>query len=300
MTTPQPGIFVEGSRFGQFMEYTIKAGVALSEIRADLDRIVHSGPRSVNLVATFGYNLWRLLNPEAIPEGFRSFETLKDDTGEVVIPSTQGDIMLWVHSDEHDDLVDAVIRINELMGQIATLQTDVSTFVYRDSRDLTGFVDGSANPKGDDRLPVALIPDGEAGASGSFVLSQKWNHNLQAFNKLNVPEQEGVIGRTKSDSIELEGDDMPPTSHVSRTDFKENGKAYKLYRRSMPFADGHQKGLYFVAFSCELERYDVLLNRMVGHWQDGLKDRLMEFTKAEKSSFWFAPSMDDLSAALQR
>lgn len=111
------------------------------------------------------------------------------------------------------------------MNPVAELKLDLAGFQYLDSRDLIGFIDGTANPKGEKARSAALIPEDQPGAGGSFVLSQQWVHNLAAFNKLSQTEQEQVVGRTKPDSVELEGAAMPPTSHVSRTDFKENGKA---------------------------------------------------------------------------
>ncbi len=109
------------------------------------------------------------------------------------------------------------------------------------------------------------MPQRRPGAGGAFVLSQKWVHDLEAFRALPIPEQECVIGRTKADSIELEGAAMPATSHVSRTDVKVDGVAQKIYRRSTPFGGAAELGLYFLAFACELprvvDRYVLLLNR---------------------------------------
>jgi len=90
-----------------------------------------------------------------------------------------------------------------------------------------------------------VIPEGETGAGGSYVLSQKWQHHLQAFNQLSVHEQEQVIGRTKQDNVELEGDAMPPTSHVSRTDVKIDGVGQKIYRRSTPYGGAEEQACIF-------------------------------------------------------
>ena len=120
------------------------------------------------------------------------------------------------------------------------LKLDLAGFQYLDSRDLIGFIDGTANPKEDKAREAALIPEGQTGAGGSFVLSQQWVHNLPAFNSLSQSEQERVVGRTKPDSVELEGDAMPPTSHVSRTDYKENGKALKIVQAERSLWDGRR------------------------------------------------------------
>ena len=139
---------------------------------------------------------------------------------------------------------------------------------------------------------------GSTGAGGSFVLTQRWVHDLLAFHALPLDEQEGVIGRTKPDSVELEGAAMPKTSHVSRTDLERNGSALKLYRRSAPIGTVEEHGLYFLAFSCDPRRFQMILESMFGDIGDGLHDRLIEFSKPTSGSFYFAPSEEELSAAL--
>ncbi|MDH5749785.1 MAG: Dyp-type peroxidase, partial [Rhodospirillales bacterium] len=168
-------------------------------------------------------------------------------------------------------------------------------FLYRDSRDLTGFIDGTANPKGGDIQIAALIPEGSNEAGGALMLSQRWVHDLEAFGKVPVAEQERIIGRTKPDSIELEGDAMPPDSHVSRTDVKVGEIAQKIYRRSFPIGTAAEHGLYFLAFACDIGRFQVQLERMFGVAGDGVHDRLIEFSKPVTGSYWFAPSMETLA-----
>ena len=187
-----------------------------------------------------------------------------------------------------------VLAIHSFMRTVGTLKLDLAGFQYLDSRDLIGFIDGTANPKEEKAREAALIPEGQTGAGGAFVLSQQWVHNLPAFNTLSQSEQEQVVGRTKPDSIELEGEAMPPTSHVSRTDYKENGKAMKIVRRSAPYGTVEEHGLYFLAFACELYRFQVLLERMFGTSGDGVSDQLIRYSKPVTSSYWFAPSREGL------
>jgi putative iron-dependent peroxidase len=107
-----------------------------------------------------------------------------------------------------------------------------------------------------------------------------------------------VIGRTKADSVELQGDAMPADSHVSRTDAKVDGVAMKIFRRSFPYGTVTRHGLYFLAFACDVERFDVQLRRMYGVSGDGLQDRLTGFSRAVTGAYWFAPAKEDLDAAL--
>ena len=116
-----------------------------------------------------------------------------------------------------------------------------------------------------DGCDAALVPDGETSAGGAFVVTQKWVHDLPKFEALPVGDQERVTGRTKPDSIELEGDAMPPDSDVSRTDVKLHGTALKIFRRSAPFGGAGEKALYFIAFSCDPMRFDVMHAMHVRH-----------------------------------
>ena len=118
------------------------------------------------------------------------------------------------------------------------------------------------------------------------------------FHALAEADQERVIGRTKPDSVELEGEGMPADSHVSRTDLKQDGVAMKLYRRSAPIGSVDAHGLYFLGFACDPLRFEVILNSMFGASGAGAHDRLMEFSRATTGSFYFAPSENELQEFL--
>ena len=290
MTRPQPGIFAEGSTAHYALEYTVGGdgaalAAALRQARADAG--------GTNMVLAFSGSAWSSLGGSA-PAGLRGFDQLGSAPGPTA-PATQRDLLVWRHGDTISAVDDAALAAGRAMAPVGTPDLDLRGFTYHDSRDLIGFVDGTANPKGDARMEAALIPDGNGGA---FAMSQQWVHDLDSFNALPVAEQEGVVGRTKPDSIELEGDAMPADSHVSRTDVKIDGVAQKIWRRSFPYGDTSTKGLYFLSFACDLARFDVQLQRMYGVSGDGLKDRITEFSAAITGSYWYAPSEDDLAAAL--
>ena len=290
MAPAQPGIFTEGSTAHYALEFTVSADVETSVVRGTLKQ-ARAGAGDTNIVTAFSGPAWKNLGG-AVPDGLRPFDRLGSAPGPVA-PATQRDILIWLHGPALDDVFDSAVAVGRAMAPVAMPTLDLRGFVYHDSRDLTGFVDGSANPKGDARQEAALLADG-----GAYVLTQQWVHDLESFDALPVAEQEGVIGRTKPDSIELEGDAMPPDSHVSRTDVKIDGVAQKIYRRSFPYGNLHTKGLYFLSFACDIARFDVQLQRMFGVSGDGLQDRITEFSAPVTGSYWFAPSEDDLAAAL--
>jgi len=297
MTAHQPGIFFEGSHFHHALEYDATAadGDVAGAVAAAAGDLALDGNGDTGAVLGFGPALWQRLAPGHLPMGFAAFQALDGWNG-TRAPATQGDIWLWLHGPNHDGVFDAAMAAQQRLGPVARLTLDQPGFTYRDSRDLTGFVDGTANPKGGDALAAALVPGGTPGAGGAFVLTQRWVHDLAAFRALSQDEQEKVIGRTKPDSVELTGGAMPPDSHVSRTEIEENGVELELYRRSFPYGGAAEHGLYFLAFACDISRIQVRLERMFGVTEDGLHDRLIEFSKPVSGAYWLAPDLETLTA----
>lgn len=297
MAVAQAGIFnSDASVHHYYLEFTIKVAAEIGVLKKQLTSIAK--PENSHLVVAFGPDCWQRLQPNMQVKGLTNFKPIDGLQGHVC-PSTQQDLLFWLHSPTergHSYNLDHVFKIVEALKGIADLALEVQGVKYHDSRDLTGFVDGSANPKDEHKYLESLIPEGEMGEKGSYVLTQKWVHNLNAFKQLPVRQQEEVIGRTKQDSIELEGDAMPNNSHVSRTDAKLDGKAAKVYRRSTPFGNSQEKGLYFVSFANEQARHQIQLDRMFGLVEDGICDRLLDFSQAKTSSYWFAPSQTLLDA----
>ena len=296
MTKPQPAIFQENSTKFYSLEYSLDLTLPLATLKAAINTCL-SDTSDINIVIAFGKQAWNKLQPDWQAEELIDFEALEGVDG-YSIPSTQRDLFFWIHSKNHDDNLDCVLQVQQALAGVAKLQLELPGFTYHDSRDLTGFVDGSANPKEEARQLAALIPSGQLGEGGSYVLTQKWLHDLAAFNDLSQDQQEKIIGRTKPDSIELEGDAMPADSHVSRTDVKVDGRAMKIYRRSAPYGSATEQGLYFLSFACEIKRFSIQLERMFGTTDDGLHDRLIEYSTPLTSSYWFAPSQQDLDDLL--
>lgn len=295
MKTPQEAIFIEGTNQFTFLEFKLHESATPTAIKNALKQIVSKG---INTVTGFGKNTWQMLNPSWEPEGFTNFKTL-NGVEDYNMPATQNDIYFWLHSNEMSLNFDAALSIKNAFLGLADLVIDQNGFTYHDSRDLIGFVDGTANPKDEKKIAAAIIAPSQIGEGGSIVFTQRWVHDLGKFNAHPVKEQEGIVGRTKPDSIELEGDEMPHNSHVSRTDVKIDGEAMKIYRRSAPYGNANENGLFFIAFSCHTKRVQIQLERMVGATPDGVYDRLMEFSTPVTGSYWFAPSKEDLKNILK-
>ena len=297
MASPQDGIFIEGSRFHWALEYTLHPAIDTRAVAKAVRRALTETGEPVNVVVAFGQGLWESLAADRVPAGLGPFERL-GEPGKTEAPATQRDLLFWIHGPAMDGVFDGALAIHRTMAPVADIDLDLPGFVYRDSRDLTGFIDGTANPKDEAAREAALVHSDAVGAGGAFVLTQQWVHDLAGFNELSVADQERVIGRTKPDSVELQGDAMPADSHVSRTDAKVDGIAMKIFRRSFPYGTVARHGLYFLAFACDIERFDVQLRRMYGVAGDGVHDRITAFSKAITGAYWFAPAKDDLEAAL--
>lgn len=298
----QAGLFDETSRHGRFLEFKLKSNTDVLAIKQALEILTDDIANIEGLYCqlAFGSSCWDILNPSWRPAELISFSPLKNMGLEM--PASQGDILIWLHSSDAELIPQGLIDIYLRMEGYADLQLDLEGIKNQQSRDLIGFIDGTANPKEDKRLEVALIPEGELGAGGSYVISQRWQHDLKAFNLLAIHEQEQVVGRTKENDIELEGDAMAKDSHVSRTDVKVDGIGMKIYRRSSPYMASQlgpeslpNHGLYFLAFACEMQRFTVQLDRMLGLTHDGISDKLMQYSKPQTGSYWFMPSASDLS-----
>lgn len=176
-------------------------------------------------------------------------------------------------------------------GGAIQVPQEIHGFRWVEERDFTGFIDGTENPKDAKRAQVALIAEGED-QGGGYVFTQRYEHNLPKWEKLSVAKQENVIGRTKPDSVELE--DKADTSHVGRTDLKENGAGLKILRHSLPYGTASGKhGLFFSAYCATLYNIEQQLLNMFGE-KDGKTDRLLGFTKAVTGAYYLAPSLEKL------
>lgn len=298
MTAPQPGIFAQGTRAHYYLEYDVQPNAApeatLAALRSLREPPVTAG--GANLVLAFSRRLWHQLCPDETPKALRHFDEVRGPGGSA--PATQHDVWLWTHGTNSDVVVDVARAATVALGPVATLAHEQPAFVYKESRDFFGFIDGTENPPVWEAHLATLIPDGEPGAGGSYVLNQKWVHDLGRFNRLPDDEQERVFGRTKQDSEELDDDVRPDTAHISRVVIEDgDGDEREIYRRSTPWGTVTEQGLNFVGFSNDIAIFDAMLARMFGK-VDGIVDRVTEFSTPVSGAYYFAPSLAALHGVL--
>lgn len=301
MSSPQASIFAEMCQH-QWYVHLSREGEASQE--ADLDHIrsvlsqavSDSQAKGINLVVGFGPELLADLGGD-VPADFQRFETVKsiDGSGKEAI-GTQEELLLWMNSPQIDDVWKTQYDARTALSGHMSVARETITFIYRNSLDMTGFIDGTGNPKPEEEHQVALVPEGEVAAGGSFILAQRWVHDLEGWNQMSLSDQEKAIGRTKADSTRLEHQE--DYSHLSHVEETEDGRIDEIMRRSTPYAfhDG-TVGLYFMAFSRKQEILRNMLDAMYGR-EGQPRDKLTDYSNPASGSYYFAPSSTQLEKML--
>ncbi len=176
----------------------------------------------------------------------------------------------------------------------ARVGAEVTGWLYRHDRDLTGFVDGTENPSLLTAAEVAAVPAGEPGAGASIVLFQLWRHDTATWDSLGVHGQEQMMGRTKDGSVELPEDQMPAGAHVARTTVERDGEEQQIFRRNVAYGGVTDHGTAFVGFARDRWRLHEMLRRMAGA-TDGVRDGLTSYLKPLTGAYYTCPSIDALA-----
>jgi porphyrinogen peroxidase len=303
MPTPQPGVCAAGGSHAYFLTFATVDGAERSAwIRAIRDilptvKTLAAREKMTGLFCAFGIGsgLWDRLSPEKRPAGLRPFRAVEANGR--VAPATGGDLLVQISSGRHDLNLDLAMSLAQRLRPVATLSEEIHGFRYRDSRDLTGFIDGTENPKGKARAVAALIgAEDRRFAGGSYAVVQRYIHDLERWRRLDDREQEQIIGRTKRKSVELPRSRKPDTAHISRVVIERDGEELQILRQSYPWGTVREAGLYFVAYTKSLDIYDLMLARMMGVADDGRHDRLMEFSRAVTGATFFVPSLETIAS----
>jgi putative iron-dependent peroxidase len=307
MATPQSALFNEMGRNQWYVHLSRTDGADLGRIKGVLrDALNGASGHDINLCVGFGPTLLADLGGPAVDD-FQPYTTfVAGDGSEREAKGTQEELLLWYNGTEKDMIWELQFNARTALAGHMAVARETPTFVWRDSWDLTGFVDGTGNPEDHRQPEVALIPDGEVGAGGSFSIAQRWIHDLDAFNALEVDDQEKVFGRKKAPATE-KLDTLPDTSHVAHVELREDGnhghegspKRDEIARRSTPYAfhDG-SVGLYFMGFCKSQAPLRERMDAMYNTDGKGVRDQLTDFSNPASGSFYFSPSVEDLNGML--
>lgn len=274
-------------------------GEAYSRVRefcADLSGLIRAVEfrdveARLTCVAGFGSDAWGALFGAPRPAELHIFQEIRSGGRHAV--STPGDILFHIRAKRMDLCFELATQIMDAIGEVVTVADEVHGFRYFDDRDVMGFVDGTENPRGEAAREAAIVGNEDTAFSGgSYVIVQKYLHDLKAWNALPTEMQEKIVGRRKLSDVELSDADKPSYAHNMLTNIEENGRQLQILRDNMPFGrPGHGEfGTYFIGY-CRTPRITemMLRNMFVGN-PPGNYDRLLDFSRAVTGSLFFVPT----------
>jgi putative iron-dependent peroxidase len=245
----------------------------------------------LSCVVGFGSDAWDQLFGPPRPAKLHPFREIRAGTRHAV--STPGDLLFHIRAKRMDLCFELATQVMARIGGAVSPVDEVQGFRYFDDRDLIGFVDGTENPRGEAAIDAVLVGDEDAAFSGgSYVIVQKYLHELAAWNALSTETQERIIGRTKLSDIELDDSIKPTSAHNALTTIVEDGKEIKILRDNMPFgrAAMGEFGTYFIGYSRSPSTIEQMLENMFIGRPPGNYDRLLDFSRAVTGNLFFVPT----------
>ncbi len=302
MATPQGAILTALGEHQWYVHLSRTEGADLAVIRQALKDLRFNATKlGVQACIMFGPTLLADLTND-VPDDFQPYPGYSSTDGKEA-KATQEELLVWLHSDHKDRNWDVQFTFRNAVAGHMTVARETIAWVYGASQDLTGFIDGTGNPAFEDQYDRGIVPDGKPGAGGAFCIAQRWVHDLTYFNNLSLEDQENTFGRTKAESIRL--DKQVPTSHLSHVELRQGDtadatrpKRGEMVRRSTPYAlhDG-TVGLYFLGFCREQAPLRERMEAMYG-MNGQVRDAVTDYSTPASGSFYFAPSVETLTAAL--
>jgi putative iron-dependent peroxidase len=302
---PQP-VVAPLPRAAIFLVLTVneraESPAAVKSLCGDLDKLLRAigfrdAEGQLTCVVGFGSDAWdRLFGPPR-PAELHPFREIRAGTRHAV--STPGDLLFHIRAERMDLCFELAAQIMARLHGAVTSIDEVHGFRYFDARDLLGFVDGTENPTGREAIDAVFIgPEDEPFAGGSYVIVQKYLHDLAAWNRLPTETQEGIIGRTKLSDIELDETVKPAYAHNALNTIVEDGRERKILRANMVFGEAGKGefGTYFIGYAASPRIIEQMLTNMFVGRPPGNYDRLLDFSRAVTGSLFFVPSASLLAS----
>jgi porphyrinogen peroxidase len=288
------------TRAAIFLVMTVNSGIgnrtAVRSLCGDLAPLLRAvgfrDPRgSLSCVMAIGSDAWDQLFGPPRPAELHPFREIRAGPRHAV--ATPGDLLFHIRAERMDFCFELATQIMARLEGAVAPADEVHGFRYFDSRDLIGFVDGTENPRGQAAIDATLVGDEDAAfAGGSYVIVQKYLHNLAGWNALSTEAQERIIGRAKLSDIELDDAVKPSSAHSALTTIVEDGREIKILRDNMAFGQAAQGefGTYFIGYSRSPRTIEqMLVNMFVGR-PPGNYDRLLDFSCPVTGNLFFVPS----------
>jgi putative iron-dependent peroxidase len=288
------------TRAAMFIVVTVNPGLENNKIIrsfcADLSALVRAVEfrdieASLSCVMGIGSDLWDRLFGSPRPAKLHPFREIRAAKRHAV--ATPGDLLFHIRSKRVDLCFEMATQLLARLGDAVSPADEVHGFRYFDDRDLLGFVDGTENPRGDEATDAVLIGQEDAAfAGGSYVIVQKYLHDLNGWNAQSTEAQERIIGRTKLADIELDDSIKPLSAHSALNTIIEDGKEVKILRDNMPFGrPSHGEfGTYFIGYSRSPGTIEQMLENMFVGRPPGNYDRILDFSRAVTGSLFFVPT----------
>ena len=246
---------------------------------------------NLSCVMGIGSEAWDRLFGGARPAELHPFREIKSGPRHAV--ATPGDLMFHIRARRMDLCFELASQIMTKLGGVVTAVDEVHGFRYFDDRDLLGFVDGTENPTAQAAIDAAYVGDEDtAFANGSYVIVQKYLHDMAGWNALSTETQERIIGRGKLSDIELDDATKPSYAHNALTIIEEGGREIKIVRDNMPFGRVAESefGTYFIGYARSPRTIEQMLENMFVGKPPGNYDRLLDFSVAKTGNLFFVPS----------
>ncbi|WP_337183724.1 Dyp-type peroxidase [Shinella sp.] len=288
-----------------FLVVTLEPGheaeTAVRKLCADLSGLLRAvGFRDLegglSCVTGIGSDAWDRLFGAPRPIDLHPFREIRGSHHAVATP---GDLLFHIRATRMDLCFELATQIMKRLDGAVEVVDEVHGFSYFDDRDLIGFVDGTENPVDAAAAAATIIGAEDPGfAGGSYVIVQKYLHDLEAWNRVPVAEQERIIGREKLSDIELDDAAKPSYAHNVLTSIEENGVPLEILRDNMPFGDvgKGEFGTYFIGYARSPHRIERMLENMFIGLPPGNYDRLLDFSRAVTGTLFFVPSASFLDA----
>jgi putative iron-dependent peroxidase len=278
MELAQPAILAEETKLARYITFAVSNEENIVETLKSLRDYIEVDHMAFGL----SYNLVKAIGKN-IP-GLRTIPA--QSVGEIEIPSTPDDLWIWLRGSDRGALFHQSRKLEELCLPAFELTSALDSFQYAENRDLSGYEDGTENPKGEDAIKAAILCDAEDGLKGSsFVAVQQWIHDFEILDEMSTKEKDDTIGRHISDNEEY---DAPSSAHVKRSAQEDFEPEAFMLRRSMPWAVGMDGGLMFVAFGHSFNAFEDIMDRMMGQ-DDSIMDGIFKFTLPITGAYYWCP-----------
>jgi porphyrinogen peroxidase len=297
----QEGLLSDPTPFVEYLTLELKQekykAKTISSILDEFSKISKSiGQKDTSAIMqiTIGFSFkgWSSLFPnEPTPDELHPFIELRSE--DRYFPSTPGDIFIMVKSMRMDLNYQAAKYILSTFKPVANVIQDIQGYKYLDDRDFIDFVDGTENPKSIERAEAVVI-DSEPYVGGSYLIVQQYFDKQEKWDSLTTEYQEGVIGRTKMDDIEIAEDKKKPYAHNVKSKVEIDGVEIKMFRQNRPFGNAMEHGTMFIGFAKSASVIETSLKQMIEPGEKRHHDKLLDFVTAKTGTLYFIPPQNFL------